>query len=95
MNFVVSQESLADALAIVSKGVASASTLPILSGVRIKAPHAGRGGGPAGHATNYHELHESRLSSRASRLSFYIVCPVADGNYRTASRASQAAARIK
>lgn len=37
MNFVVSQESLADALAIVSKGVASASTLPILSGVLIKA----------------------------------------------------------
>ena len=37
MRFTVSQSSLADALAIVQKGVASASTLPILSGVLIKA----------------------------------------------------------
>lgn len=37
MRFTVSQSSLADALAIVQKGIASASTLPILSGVLIKA----------------------------------------------------------
>lgn len=37
MRFTVSQSSLAEALAIVMKGVASSSTLPILSGVLIKA----------------------------------------------------------
>ena len=37
MKFTVSQSSLTQALAIVMKGVASASTLPILSGVLIKA----------------------------------------------------------
>lgn len=37
MKFTVSQTSLADAIQIVSKGVASASTLPILSGVLVKA----------------------------------------------------------
>lgn len=37
MRFTVSQSSLAEALATVMKGVASASTLPILSGVLIKA----------------------------------------------------------
>ena len=37
MKFTVSQGSLADAIATVSKGVASASTLPILSGVLVRA----------------------------------------------------------
>ncbi|AEB06134.1 DNA polymerase III, beta subunit [Coriobacterium glomerans PW2] len=37
MEFTVSQNALSEALAIVSKGVASASTLPILSGVLITA----------------------------------------------------------
>lgn len=37
MKFTVSQSSLTQALATVMKGVASASTLPILSGVLIKA----------------------------------------------------------
>ena len=37
MKFTVSQGTLADAIAIVSKGVASASTLPILSGVLVRA----------------------------------------------------------
>lgn len=37
MKFTVSQSSLTQALAIVSKGIASSSTLPILSGVFIEA----------------------------------------------------------
>ncbi|MDO4595824.1 MAG: DNA polymerase III subunit beta [Coriobacteriaceae bacterium] len=37
MKFTVSQSSLAEALATVQKGIASASTLPILSGVLIHA----------------------------------------------------------
>ena len=37
MRFTVSQSSLAKALSIVSKGMASNSTLPILSGIRISA----------------------------------------------------------
>ena len=37
MRFTVSQPALAEALGIVMKGVASASTLPILSGVLIRA----------------------------------------------------------
>lgn len=37
MRFTVSQSSLATALSVVSKGIASSSTLPILSGVYMKA----------------------------------------------------------
>lgn len=37
MKFTVSQSSLSDAIATVQKGVASASTLPILSGVLVRA----------------------------------------------------------
>lgn len=37
MRFTVSQSALSEALAVVMKGIASASTLPILSGVLIKA----------------------------------------------------------
>ncbi len=37
MRFTVSQSALADALAVVQKGIAGSSTLPILSGVLIKA----------------------------------------------------------
>ena len=37
MRFTVSQSSLTKALAVVSKGMASNSTLPILSGVRVSA----------------------------------------------------------
>ena len=37
MRFTVSQPALSEALTTVMKGVASASTLPILSGVLIKA----------------------------------------------------------
>ena len=37
MRFTVSQPALSEALATVMKGVASASTLPILSGVLIRA----------------------------------------------------------
>ena len=33
MRFTVSQSALSDAIAVVMKGIASASTLPILSGV--------------------------------------------------------------
>ena len=37
MKFTVSQSSLTQAIGVVMKGVASASTLPILSGVLVKA----------------------------------------------------------
>lgn len=37
MRFTVSQSSLATAVSVVSKGIASSSTLPILSGIYIKA----------------------------------------------------------
>ena len=37
MKFIVSQSSLTQAIGVVMKGVASASTLPILSGVLVKA----------------------------------------------------------
>ena len=37
MKFTVSQSSLAQALSVVSKGMASNSTLPVLSGIYIKA----------------------------------------------------------
>ena len=37
MKFTVSQTSLSDAIAIVQKGIASSSTLPILSGVLVRA----------------------------------------------------------
>ena len=40
MKFTVSQSSLTQAIGVVMKGVASASTLPILSGVLVKG--AGR-----------------------------------------------------
>ena len=37
MRFTVSQSALSDAIAVVMKGIASASTLPILSGVLVRA----------------------------------------------------------
>ena len=37
MKFTVSQSALSEALATVMKGIAGTSTLPILSGVLIKA----------------------------------------------------------
>lgn len=37
MKFTVSQTSLADAIAVVQKGIAASSTLPILSGVLVRA----------------------------------------------------------
>lgn len=37
MKFTVSQDSLSEAISVVQKGVASASTLPILSGILVRA----------------------------------------------------------
>ena len=40
MKFTVSQSALSDAIAVVMKGIAPSSTLPILSGVLVRAADA-------------------------------------------------------